>query len=159
MIEQQPSRLGGLVHRSYIPRHPRSTRLGISLIANALRSYVHLSTDSRKHLHWAASLSICTGNNLAGAISEVHRLRWQLHSSTPTSIHRSGIYLAGELFISGSIASCTIDSNCTRLSISQHLYTVDARYLMHIFPAAGTFTPYSSAGTAFNWVDILGSIE
>ena len=53
-------------------RHPRSTRLGISLIANALRSYVYLSTDSRKHLHWAASLSICMGNNLAGAISEVH---------------------------------------------------------------------------------------
>ena len=24
--------------------------------------------------------------------------------------------------------------------ISQHLYTVGARYLMHIFPAAGTFT-------------------
>ena len=114
MIEQQPSRLGGLVHRSYIPRHPRSTRLGISLIANALRSYVHLSTDSRKHLHWAASLSICTGNNLAGPSAEVHRPSgWQLQSSTPTSIHRSGIYLAG----------------ATILSISQHLYTVDARYI------------------------------
>ena len=30
-------------------------------------------------------------------------------------------------------------SNCIRLSISQHQSTVDARSLLHIFPAAGTF--------------------
>ena len=46
--------------------------------------------------HVSGTPSICTVNNLSGPSAEVHRLSgWQLHSSTPTSIHRSGIYLAG----------------------------------------------------------------
>ena len=93
-----------------IPRH--------SSVLTMQRRYTRWPIQMQlQHQHLAASLSIGTVNNLAGAISEVPRLRWQLHSSTPTSIHRSGIYLAGELFISGSIASCTRYSMEIRNSI------------------------------------------
>ena len=80
-------------------------------------------------------------NNLAGPSAEVHH-GWQLHSSTPTSIHRSGIYLAGATIHFGFHRFM---HHIQQLPSSEHLATpIHRGCALHLFGIATRFMASAS---------------